>query len=50
MTADYAKKVWNTYGKIIETQIKKTTADDILFFEQKFNEIVIKRKQELGLE
>ena len=49
MTAENAKKKWSLYGGIIEKEIKKTTTDDLLFWEQKFNDLITKRKQELGI-
>ena len=45
----YAQKQWKLYGKMIEQMMKKTTSADLLFLEQKFEELIRKRKQELGI-
>jgi len=44
-----AKFVWKTYGKIIEKELNKATADDIKFYEQKFDELITKHKTRLRI-
>ena len=44
-----AKLVWKTYGGLIEKELKKATADDIKFYETKFDELITKHKERLGI-
>ena len=44
-----AAGTWKLYGNLIEKELNKATADDIKFYEQKFDELIKKHKGRLGI-